>query len=98
MAGVSPRRCAALAVLGALLAAAQPSALPSKRDAALRLLSPTDHVRVIVSTRAGDTNDVSDRLRKRGRAIFRTYSFINAIVTDATAEDLAALDADPDVT
>src|SRR4051812_48278617 len=68
----------------------------SKRDGALRLpVSGT--VRVIVSTQPGGMSAVAARQVGRGRAVRKNFSLINAIATDATAADLAALEADPAV-
>src|SRR3954453_20618555 len=80
----------------AAIAAAPPVDAPSKRDAAVRA-APGGTVRVIITTQPGSTAAVSDRLRQRGRPILASYSVINAVVADATADDLSALEADPGV-
>jgi serine protease AprX len=67
-----------------------------KLDAALQT-SPSGSVRVIVRTVPGQTATVADGLRKHGRQVFKQYSFINAVTTEATADDLAVLQADPAV-
>src|SRR5262249_31795386 len=76
--------------------AAQPQATASKRDAALHA-PQWGVVPVIVTTRPGDAPAVADSMRQRGRAVRRAFSLISAVATDASADDLNALDADPSV-
>jgi len=68
----------------------------SKRDSALQT-TPVGTVSVIVSTQAGQTDAVAARLVQRGRSVRHRYAVIDAVAADATADDLAALDADPTV-
>jgi serine protease AprX len=67
-----------------------------KLDAALQA-SPSGTARVIVRVVPGQAANVADGLRKRGRAVFKQYTLINAVAAEATADDLAALQADPAV-
>ena len=85
----------ALAALGVSARVLASPASP-KLDAALQT-SPPGTVRVIVRTAPGQATKVSDGLRNRGRAVFKQYTLIDAVATQATADDLAALQADPAV-
>jgi serine protease AprX len=69
----------------------------TKLDKALQS-APAGLVRVIISTKEGETGNVATRLQQRGRAIRKQYSVIDAVVTEVWAADLAMLDADPAVT
>jgi serine protease AprX len=68
----------------------------SKLDSALRT-PPAGTVSVIVSTKAGQTDAVAARLVQHGRSVRHRYTIIDAVAANATADDLAALDADPTV-
>jgi serine protease AprX len=83
-----------LSVGSAAIVHAQPAA--SKRDAALQQ-PPSGLVRVIVTTKSGQTGAVEARLQQRGRAIHKHFSIINSLSAELTADDLAVLDTDPAV-
>jgi len=66
---------------------------PSKLDSALQH-PPAGVIRVIITANAGQSDNVANRLRQRGRAISKRFSVINALSADVTADDLAFLQAD----
>jgi serine protease AprX len=86
----------ALAALGGdsrVLASPPPT---TKLDAALQR-SSSGTTRVIVRAAPGQAANVADGLRKRGRQVFRQFTVIDAVATDATADDLTAFQDDPTV-
>jgi len=67
-----------------------------KRDTALdrRIIGS---IRVIVRTRPGKTDAVSNTLVRRGRPVFGKHPIIHAVTASVTDSDLAVLDANPNV-
>jgi len=98
---VGGRWCAAalLIILSAWPGARIHAAPPAKSKLDKALQAPTAGlVAVIVSTKPGEAGDVAAHLVQRGRAIGKQYSLIDAVTAAVGADDLAALDADPEVT
>jgi serine protease AprX len=84
--------CAVVLVSGA----PRPEPPSSKRDTLLQ--SPESRwVRVIVTTRPGATLRVEKKLRHRGRRVSSRFVLLDAVAARVRVEDLASLEADPDV-
>ncbi len=84
--------CAVVFVNGA--PRAEPRA--PKRDALLQ--SPAARsLRVIVTTRPGAASRVEKKLRNRGRRVSSRFALLDAVAARVRVEDLAYLEADPDV-
>ena len=69
----------------------------SKLDAALQD-SRAAVDRVIIQTTRGQAANVATRVRTRGRPVFSQFTIIDAVTAELGSEDLAALQADADVT
>src|SRR5262245_38556090 len=69
---------------------------PAKLDTALAngINGP---VRVIVRTNAGQTSDLSERLRQRGKSVLKQHTLINGVTVVVNGDELADLVADPSV-
>ncbi len=92
MAAVVVVFCAVVFVNGA--PRAEPRA--PKRDALLQ--SPAARsLRVIVTTRPGAASRVEKKLRNRGRRVSSRFALLDAVAARVRVEDLAYLEADPDV-
>ena len=78
----------------------QPTDKPSKLDRVLRKVGDggtTSEQRVIVRTRRGQTSAVADRLRKHGDRVESQHRRLDAFTATIHADDLRALERDPDV-
>src|SRR5215831_11260268 len=85
------------AALGANASAFASQNGKSKLDAALQG-SPAGVTRVIVQTTHGQTSNVANRLRTRGRKVISQFTLIDALTAEVGPDDLAALQDDTDVT
>src|SRR5262245_4819427 len=85
------------AALGADASAFASQPDKSKLDAALQG-SRAGVVRVIIQTTHGQAANVATRVRTRGRPVFSQYTIIDAVTAEVGSDDLAALQADADVT
>src|SRR5580765_3056580 len=86
-----------LAAVGAnaIASASQPE--KSKLDAALQGLQ-AGVVRVIIQTTHGQTSNVAERVRSRGRQVLKQFTLVDALTAEVGADDLEALQADAAVT
>src|SRR6185503_10604087 len=77
-----------------------PKDKPSKLDRVLRKAvdgGTASEQRVIIRTRRGQTSAVADRLRKHGDRVESEHRRLNAFTATVHADDLRALEGDPDV-
>ena len=78
----------------------EPKAKPSKLDRVLRRAAATgdrSEQRVIVRTRRGRTSVVADRIRKHWDYIDSEHHRLDSFAATVHADDLLALEGDPDV-
>ena len=78
----------------------EPKGKPSKLDRVLKKAvdgGTTSEQRVIIRTRRGQTSAVADRLRKHGDRVESEHHRLDAFTATVHADDLRALEDDPDV-